>query len=407
MKRAIILILALLLTAKVVTAQDDFDAADIFTDAVEGVSVETHITPENTTPRVNDVTRTIRLYEVDASEWRNYSYPEGVNHIASIQARSDSTWIVYEADYQHPAVGALILDPSTGDYHPAESVCDVQIVALPNEGEWRYVYHEDDLYLCFTETGETVGPLEVPDHLSWRNSIPIEGDFPPAPSPDGQWLLLGGYDADENGIDPYLELYSYHLPTCELLHLGQLDYVPYLSGYLPQVQDWVSSTQGLIQEYSDGESNSDRFYIFDVSRPESLELAVVGWMYNFYEVPPRYEYMTTHSFLEWKTGSVWNEHQNCIFNLYDARGFRTYDLGYSCAPRIGSDYCENGAMRIGDDYLFIRSEREEQGYNTLTYLDTETGELTDLLRNTGSTLLNISPDGRYLTLLTGVVFGNY
>src|SRR5690349_5975531 len=113
MKRIILFILALMLTVKVVTAQDDFppDPSEIFTDAVEVVSIETQITDEGTFPRDDDNARTIRVYDVEANEWREFAYPEGLTDVYSTSLRTDGTILVYPSphDFSNEAAGALIL----------------------------------------------------------------------------------------------------------------------------------------------------------------------------------------------------------------------------------------------------------------------------------------------------------
>jgi hypothetical protein len=365
------------------------DPKAIFADGVEIVSADI-ITrppmPENTRPVADEESRIVKVYDQDTGIWREYPYPDQVTVLSkTIRVRSDGSVVFNEySGYSLPTYrpAMWILNPTTGEFSRAEVVCGTTARALPNEGEWILLFDPDSgTHLCFTETGEQSPPL--PPDVGWETFSP---SATLSLSPDKKWLALLGYMAGTSNTSDYSVIYSYEIATKRLNYLGKTDYGEYTF-----FEDWVSNTRGTLSNGPPQESLSKDYFTFDVTEPNSLKLVVRGWMYDFYDNPPRYEYVTTKAFLEWKTGSEVFGHTHCQFTLYDSAGVHDYDLGYDCSyARV---------IRGKDGYFYVRIDSNPSAVSTLVYLDIRTGSMTDLFTGEIEGIESVSPDGRYIAMV--------
>ncbi|MFN8531423.1 MAG: hypothetical protein U0670_22695 [Anaerolineae bacterium] len=205
-------------------------------------------------------------------------------------------------------------------------------------------------------------------------------------SPDGQWEVTIVYVPPESptGLGGYA-VFSENMTTHQRLQLGDLPR-RLMAVSEPYFGEWVSNTQFAIRV--DGpESFSGSLYIADASQENSVE-TMQGWVYDFREQPPRYEYLETDALIRWKTGTFTAFHHACSLALYDAFGLRQFLLGYDCAGSTSMygdcqplHYLgEANRFRNGRDrYIYLRFDAPPEASSMIRMIDAVTGAQTPLL----------------------------
>jgi hypothetical protein len=325
MKRAMMLILALLLTMKVVTAQDDFppDPSEIFTDAVEVVEIFDPFVnrqnivapPQQDVAVANDATR--QLAVTYSEETTTYAYPDEVLSVRSNHVFVDTT-VWFNVVEQHGGGWVWILDLTTGEFSRFVARCGQLQVTYTSTALTPWVVYTDPYsgaqFLCETATGNLSSIL--PYQRDWRTDNITA-------SPNGEWLALMAFAPSNNYSEVFI--YSYQISTDTLNVLGSL--------YPEEVlffERWVG-TQILIGTSRMPEWHTRYLYIADAAFPNSLELAVTRFRFwpDYQENPPRYEFITG---TEGGDGVPY-----CSWIIYDieSRELVTHDLYSMCLPDIG------------------------------------------------------------------------
>jgi hypothetical protein len=375
------------------------DPEAIFAEGVEVVAVEL-IEYSSFRPGIGPYADNSSRRVLTPDQWmQGYPYPEGVEHIDYVYERSDGTYIVVLDDPSESpssqtarASASLILHPSTGEYTNAEAVCGDMIRALPGEERWRFYTsnNNNDVYLCFTGTGETEGPLPNDlvggDGQNWLIAHPSAG-------PDGRWIALLGNSSPDD--DSY-QLFSYSVATNSVTPPGSIELVGLNRNV--GIGNWVSNNQGAIYDNPEEWYLPSKYYSFDVTHPDSVEFMFWGWpIYD--DDLMRYEDVDTDFRMRRNTGTVPNEYIPCTLNTYDATGVHHYVFGFYCIP-IPTDIedCRD-ALRFDGDYFFLRIDSDSDTYSTLVYFDVEYRQATELLEGEIERILGISPSGRFIALV--------
>jgi hypothetical protein len=359
----------LLLAQGIVIGQDDQtpwppDPETLFAEGVDVLEVELF----ETSPRsfADNEDRVVRIYNEESGEWQEYNYPDNQGGNYYLTKRSDGTFLLTSTS--PPA--NWVINATENTITPLELVCGDEIPSLPGEGEWHYIAEgeAERAYLCFTETDDRIS---LPDEIS---NFDEEYVSEPAISPDENWLVAivtVSEQVNDHEIYSY-DVYGFEIATGRLNYLGRISH-NMMASYPPGIShNWVSDTNGLISYGPPQESLSKSYYGFDASQPDSLEIVVQGWMYNFYSDPPRYDYVTTSGFLSWKTGSeIPPENTRCVFLRYDATGVQQHELGYDC---IGAD------VVVGNDRLVtVRVDSDPSEFSTLVTYDLNNREFTEIV----------------------------
>jgi hypothetical protein len=255
------------------------------------------------------------------------------------------------------------------------------------EGQWVYVTEGEETILCFTETDERRGPLPDYDGV-WED----ERYSSIYTSPDGHTLLVANVVFVELNASLLVHYFAYTLQNDTLTPLGVLHDGSQLSWASIHPGSWVSETKGIL--FGRGWSGSGApTYVFDTSRPNSLEPFVAGYLYSpdFELVPPRYEYIRTNRLLEVRSGSRYTEREPCQFSLYDASGAYHHELGYDCTGA--------NIVRASEEYLYVRVDHAPAETSTLVRLDPYSGETTEVFAGEIEGIVSASPDGRFALLV--------
>lgn len=262
--------------------------------------------------------------------------------------------------------------------------CDQRPSSDHRYNKWVSVLRDDQWFICNIDSGEQRGPFQLT-----FDDVQLA---PAAVTPDGEWLILGT-SSGEVTLPITTTYYSYHPATGQRHALGQ---VTIRSGINSIGNNgftrWLSTTRGAFEISYGGESVADEYYAFDVTQPDSFQLITSGWMYDYYDDPPRYEYTETYAFTLWETGSFATT-SRCNFTLYDATGVYRREVGYDC---IGAR-----VFRAGEDYLTVRVDSPESAKSRLLRFNPHSGyEVTHLLDEI-EWFVGVSPDGRYAALVIG------
>lgn len=306
MWRMIFLFLALSSLSIIVLAQDEPttwppNPDDIFSDQVTLTSVEdtSYVFSQVLT---DDETKTMTI-EQHGTIVRTVPYPPTLDSIRYAQLQSDGTFLIAsDYDSETQLYHYVIYNSATGEISPAPTVCEGYLPNTSTPTEWVFVNHDSGKYLCNTTTDERYGPL--PENIDWATDEFNVLAYATT-SPDSNWVVLAAI-RPETYTDSF-EYYGFELATSNLNYLGKIYYDMFAVTY-PSFGEWVSDSLGSIHDITGPESMSDGFYVFDVTQADSLELAAQGWVYDFYNDPPRYEYTLTDQFIQNKTGSVSREH---------------------------------------------------------------------------------------------------
>lgn len=307
----------------------------------------------------------------DDGHYLIHSFPDEleVYSINTVTLQADESILInYAYDYSG-SYRYLLLNPYTGVTEAVPLACGRVPFASLENARWMFLEENRQIYLCSTATDER---HLLPADINW---MPFENYHAPFYlSPNGDWLML--FATVENEIYNDFTLYSYEIATRQLRYLGYIEYeIP--SMFPPQLDNWVSNHLGAVNYSVDGEWSSNPFYIFDASQENSLELAVRGWVYDFYDNPSRYEYLETSEFVMFQTGSEVTS-MFCNLMIYDELGLRNFDLGYACGS-YGDDYECSVLEAVEGGYIYLRFDSPESSTSTITFLDYITGEKRDIL----------------------------
>lgn len=395
----VVLVLCIVPTHAQDTSPPNFppDPADLFDPRLQLVDVEL-IPP---IPYTDDVLQQAFIYDLDAQTYQSFPFPAQIDELTGITPWENGKYLLVERLRR-----AWIIDPRTGTITPHDMVCDNLIPAPPAQGKWVALIGWDtqagvqlDVRLCNTATGEITPPL--PDDIDWYFPYP----FPPvevATSPDSNWLVLIASEGEGTfGRDTYTPLayafYSYEIATGEVLRIGE---VPIRLNMdtdinMPTIGGWVDDTHALVVHTLLGESAPNDFYNFDVTQAGSLSLFLQGWLQRstrvYIDYNRSYQTLETSAQLQFITGSHFEFHQPCILSIYDTHGFRQFELGYDCLA--AHFFYADGA------YYTVRADANPSATSTLIRVDSLTGEITELFTGEIEGFVQLSPDGRYATLM--------
>ncbi len=227
-------------------------------DAIFAEGVE--VVEQNIYPVVDNDARWVSVYDQGLKEWRNYPYPEQLNHVFRLYERSDGTIYLQTQEYPYVPFDAedlWILDPVNGGFSRPETICGDWLRELPGEGKW--VFYIDPAtqrtHLCITDSGELSEPL--PEDA-------VDEERLPALSPAGKWLLLIGLESVPGTIGR-AHVYGYEVATRSLIELGDF--------YLlerPGIPHWISEIEGFFFVQEMGSQGATEIYLFDVTQQDSL-----------------------------------------------------------------------------------------------------------------------------------------
>jgi hypothetical protein len=372
------------------SAQDDnlppvLSAADVFDDPVEIVE---------TLPILNadDSARLLYYYDPAQQMWVSYPYPDEVENVKSVVPREDGTFFVAES-YYNPVFSSSedtwLFDPASGALSRAEMVCGR---IKPLSGEWKLSQSRETglFHLCFTETGPLTDSLpgELQPHLCgfWRR--------PPKASPDGRWVVFSDCEFEPHPVS----LYSYDTTTGEVRFLGP---GPGEHEEMVTVDRWADNLHPVIQFDSTRNPSFVSLYVADVSQSESMRRIFGTLRYNsswdwfsFYENPLRYEWVPA----EFAVSSM-RTTESCRLHAFDLETLQ--EITY---PPV-SGVCGRGVPvnDASDDRLYRSVEQLDSDIYiytaTLFRFDPYTGDSMSLFSGEIEWLENVTPDGRFATLL--------
>ncbi len=412
MKRSVLFTLCLLiLLAAPIHAQEPTPAAPwppdpspIFADGVTWEEVQPASPAAQPAPDVvNDFERhVIRVRDEATGTWQEFPYPPSIVNVDGANLRSDGmVWLLldWEASNDPRPDDFILLDPATGEYSPPPTVCDGRVIqAEPGEGQWVAAYApgtSDHATLCHSETGEQrdILPVEMEGWRTWT-------------SPDDVWLVLLGVDLKQLQF----LIYAYPLAGGNPTLLGAeewgMDQSYWLCG-------WVSAEKGVI-------CGSDPYHswvpvsyqAFDVTQANSLEHLFSGWDNVFFdEEHAQYVALRSERYAAYHTNSL-GSGRPCTLYIFNADGLHQFDLNFEC--RVVAPDLSGGDFVLGDYRLFYRQDNmlyfltidseeatiaELRSYNLA--LDPSAPSQTEVLfEGEIETIWGVSPDGRYIVLIT-------
>lgn len=364
------------------------DPETIFAPSVEVVGVK-EIDPTNLknisdgTAYINPDTRTVYIYDGDTQTWRTFPFPQDIpQHVEISRRRNDGILVISKQNFPpEPPTDpqtTWLLNPLTGEFFRPDVVCG-RVKDISGEGQWVIVPREiqaPEYRLCFTETGATTSVLPNQEKGTYWTEM--------GTSPDQDWALLWQTNSRS--------LFSYHLPTSILTHLGELDYAPQGFSWV----EWQDNTFFLMFISDMPEWSEHSFSIGDVTQPNSFHTVMgnvrVGPAY--YDNPPRYEIIPGINGQEygWRGGML--NGPSCILQIYylETRQLEEFDLGELCTPNL-----------FAPDNYYVRYFRsvslDLSQPAVLARYDLHTRKRTDLLTGEIEDVVSISPDGRYVLLI--------
>jgi hypothetical protein len=388
MVRGIAIVILLLSFPILLVAQDSTippDPTTLFTDAIKVIEVISSSVQTTDSLLVYDNRNGVILFEDET-----YPYPDDIYYIEDVIAFGNQQWLLEVGDSSVGSLAVenfLLFDATAGTFTLPENVCDGQAKMPASHGQWVFDDSSGKKQLCFTATGELrdISLGELADAPLWVASQ----------SPDKMWLLLESFDYTT--LAAGYTFYGYNLAENELKLLGIVENDRRIDGYF-DTDEWVSNTLGSMIFITPPDGSPDAFYIFDVSRSNSLELVEWGyaWRGKFKDNPPRFEYSRTNEYVGQKFGGYSSEYLNCSFWQYDATGMHEYDLGYDCEIVDRGDGCQ-ALHPVGEGYVYL--QYFESRLPTLTYLDTTTGKKYEMFSADIESIISVSPDGQYVALL--------
>jgi hypothetical protein len=360
------------------------DPAEIFDETVEIVSVAHGQTGRSETrnPVADNEHRVVRFYNEDRNRWEVISYPDEIEQVLgspqlwdnqillAVPTGEDSeqplNWILWRLDVETAEFDIFVPCPNT-----------VVHDTFPNNPQWLFVtdVETNQVYLCDYQRGELHGPL--PDETSRWSDLLV--------TPDRRYLLLQGSDTelvDRGG--PY-HFYGYEIATGRLNFLGAMGSLTFSSRF----DDWLNNEQ--ILYYQSTSPRHAEYFVMDITRPNSIESVIEGSFFDYREHPPRIEVLTTHAALTRQADLY--EHIPCSLSAFDMITLKTYhySLGYNC----GGVYSPDGYR-----YYYVAFPSDPRVASSLKMLDLRSPGTTEIFENEIEALESVSPDGRYVALIT-------
>ncbi len=260
--------------------------------------------------------------------------------------------------------------------YPTEQTCPGLLMnaAASQAKPWAYGIDTKtgQTYLCNRETGVTkLLPAETTD---W-SSIVL--------SPEEQWLILSGLEAEFANRGGPQYFYSYEVASGTLNFLGKVSSLSTFTGFL----DWLGETE--VTYYTEDALHGGSYYLINLARPNGLE-AIISSDASYRENPPRYEYLSSHALLsgDWDNAS----HQPCVLEFYDlnTRLYFKDEMAYNCGGVYGPN---------ANQYFYVAFDGDVISQSTLNMLNIQSGQRQELYRGEIEALESVSPDGRYAVLI--------
>lgn len=399
-----------------VLAQWPPDAAAIFADGIIWELVERD--RQGTSPAYTNSTRTIRVYVAEEDDWQSFDFPEDIPSVYSLTMQSDGMiriiarpdndfWGMSDIRNFHERhfkpQNVILLDPATGTYTLAPTVCEGLVPQDPpgTDGSWVVTFRDNaymDPMLCQTQTGEMreILPQGLGREASTGHSVSPRA----FQAPDGETIVLIGYPPGQFKSD----VYAYHLKGDTWTYLGQDMY----DGVSPSVCDWVSNTQGLLCSsfHVSGRSTNTRYSKFDTTQPHSLELIFSAWGPETLirtASPPQFIAFSSDDYsTELSGGGMLGEHSPCTITYYSAQWHIQRVVGYECVPLYQDDATSVLYYQRDNHVYFLSVDERESAESKLWQIDLSSPEASPKLLYTAEIegILSSSRDGRYVVLLT-------
>lgn len=364
------------------------DPAEIFNEDVQWSLVEPPA-PVVRSVRIDDERQVIQVTDINTDTQREYPFPPDVSSIYSAVKRPDGLIVVrlnWEFGSDPQPSDVLLLDPNTGLYEPAPTVCNGQVLqAEPGQGAWTIAYLDADYerpVLCNSEDGDQ------------RDVLPSgRTDWWISPSPNGNWLILAGDNS---------QVYAYSINDDQVIPLGAVS--DGIADHAASVWDWVSDVQGLLCRPNDDRTwPGASCFSFDVTQPNSIEYAfsdLRGGNVFRLDNPVRYGSVLSEDYSALITGSQNPNHPPCTLTLYDAAGLRQHELGYECIPIILNREGRSPYYRQGNMLYYLTFDSPDSTVSTLRSYDIEFEAGNNaLFYGEIENILSVSPDNRYVVLL--------
>ncbi|MBA3874671.1 MAG: hypothetical protein H0X30_36550 [Anaerolineae bacterium] len=285
---------------------------------------------------------------------------------------------------------ALISPTPTNDT-AQNNKCGKPVEHYVSQGAWHFYIdpQSGQTRFCENTTGKITNPL--PSNISYWE------DFAPSNSPDEQWLAFWDVTLSaDSTIDNYV-LYSYQIETGKINLLGEIKRDSFRDDV--QVAKWVDNRHGTVDQGGGPETFGSSLFSFDVEKENSLQFAFSGWP-TFHDNPPRYEFLETKQYLQWKTGSEIGDDVPCVFHIYDKNGVNHYRLGDECLPLYNAGLEEDNeyTMQSGDVYFYKPIKNKSNPISEIDAFNISLGKGGVVLSGNAD-LVNISPDGEHLILI--------
>src|SRR5690606_35758099 len=231
--------------------------------------------------RVDWTRPVIQVRDGSGNITREYDFPSGKDHVHRANFLPDGTiqvvvdwiegWSYRNIDYSFVPGNVLLLDPETGLYSEAPTVCDnLAVQTQQGSPQWKAVgFHTEprQWMVCETETGILLDIL--PDRFDWWTVLQPAGE---------NWLILAGYDEHSPGD---FQIFSYHLEDKVFRILGEMR--SNIDNHV-SLCDMISDTVGLLCVISNHHYISTAYYSFDLTQSFSVDFAFSGWPDNSFEI---------------------------------------------------------------------------------------------------------------------------
>lgn len=281
--------------------------------------------------------------------------------------------------------------------HPRQLPSNNNCAYQPSVRLSEWILMSDDAgeaVLCHAATGEM---RSLPLRANWLR-YSSDAFRQPTLSPDGQWLMIGAYGAEQ------YDYYAVSMIHDDVVPVGSIPY-NLLSTY-PPVVTWLGPTRGALIHLTDSNSLWDTLYEFDVTIPNSVNAVMRGYP-DAINDPPRVESLYSGQWLSGMAGTSMGT-MPCEFAILDEAGFRVYPLEYNCqVESFSSDpYVVCGVIRsFGGRLTVLRVLDAATGQSELISLDVTSpdneptiiyrGEIDYMLENhDGTTLSALGTDGQ-------------
>lgn len=352
------------------------DAAGVFAPGIEITASEIvpDRTPMMTAPRFDDESRVVSVFDHDARAYITFAYPDDIDTLRLIAIRSDNSLTLSPTPEDNDPFTPeqyLQLDPQTGVFTTPDLQCGVVPPLAGDETTW--VFYADPqvrrISVCDSATGEPVALVPRDRAGLW-----IEA------SPTGSWIIW----AVGNRETRVVEVYATERATGTQNYLGS-----YGKPDWDWIDRWVNEHTGIIYTSYGGESFPKDLLRFDVTQPDSLHRAFTGRYDTYYPDPPQYHYLQTHSKISRYADPM--STVPCNLSIYYPVEDRVAEYGMA-------DDCGGIFTVDPDKYIYLGFN--DDGSSSVYGLDVPTREITEYLRGEIEILTDVSPDGRYLTVIT-------